>query len=51
MTSIQNSGLAVFPIIIAAILAPCEGNPPKSADGRLSEDVYNFCQGSLNNYK
>ena len=51
MTSIQNSGLAVFPIIIAAILAPCEGNPPKSADGRLSEDVYNYCMGSLNNYK
>jgi len=51
MTSIQNSGLAVFPIIIAAILKPCDGNPPKAASARLHEDQYHYCESTMDNYR
>lgn len=27
------------------------GNPPKSAEARLSEDQYNYCESTYNNYK
>jgi hypothetical protein len=50
MTSIQNSGLAVFPIILATILKPCAGNPAKSSSTRLSKDLFDYCEKTLDNY-
>ena len=49
--TLQNAGLAVFPVIVGHILSPCDLDPPSKYGQYLNKKDFYDCHRNLDNYK
>ena len=51
LTAVQNGGLTLFPVIIAALLNACNFDPPTEVDHILDNATHAECSLSWDHYK